>query len=58
MFINALEAAGEDKIMKAIRKAPVTFGYMGEVVLPASPSHFDGAGQLTILDLGLLTVQL
>ena len=26
-FINALEAA-DGKIMKAIRKAPVTFGYM------------------------------
>ena len=28
MLINALDAAGEGKIMKAIRKAPVTFGYM------------------------------
>ena len=30
MLINALEAAGEGKIMKAIiiRKAPITFGYI------------------------------
>ena len=28
MLINALVAVGEGKIMKAIRKAPVTFGYM------------------------------
>ena len=28
VLINALEAAGKGNIMKAIRKAPVTFGYM------------------------------
>ena len=27
-LLNALEAAGEGKIIKAIMKAPVTFGYM------------------------------